>query len=232
MSQAAAGTHSSQSESRAAWSRWRLWLAFEWFALFAVLPTLAAVKLLPFHPLAMLGVAGIACLTLLLLDPRFDRRQLWNARGAVRGVHRIIITFFVLGVLIAASVALFTPDRLFYLPRTRPEIWAIIMVGYPIFSVYPQELVFRTFMFHRYRHLFAQPRLMILASGLAFGYAHIFFENAIAVAMTVVGGILFAWTYQRTRSTFAVWLEHGLYGCFIFTIGLGQFFFSGAVMRG
>lgn len=207
----------------------RTWLALEWLALFAVLPTLIAFKLIPLHILLVLVIAGLGCIAWLLCDPTFDRRQLWNVRGAGRGVHRIIVTFVVLGVLMALGVAFLTPERLLHLVRERPEVWAMIMLGYPIVSVYPQEIIFRTFMFHRYRELFSDSRVMILMSAIAFGYAHIFFENEIAVIMTLIGGLLFAWTYDRTRSTFAVWLEHGLYGCFVFTIGLGIFFFSGAI---
>jgi uncharacterized protein len=229
MSQAAAGSHSSRSSARPALVSGRLWLGAEWFTLFAVFPTLIALKLIPLHILLILIIAATFCLALLILDPAFDRKQLWNVRGAARGVHRIVITFVVLGILMALGVAMMTPDRLLYLVRERPELWAMIMIGYPIFSVYPQEVIFRTFMFHRYRRLFTDPRIMVLMSGLAFGYAHIFFENQIAVIMTIIGGLLFAWTYEKTRSTFAVWLEHGLYGCFIFTIGLGIYFFSGAI---
>lgn len=229
MSQAAAGSHSSQSEPCAAVGMRRTWLALEWFVLFAVVPTLAALKVIPLHVLVILAIAGAGCLTLLLRDAAFDRRQLWNLEGAARGVHRIVVTFVVLGILMALGVAFMTPGRLLHLVRERPEIWAMIMIGYPIVSVYPQEVIFRTFMFHRYRRLFTDSRVMILMSGLSFGYAHVFFENSLAVIMTIIGGLLFAWTYDRTRSTFAVWLEHGLYGCFVFTIGLGIFFFSGAI---
>jgi uncharacterized protein len=229
MSQAAAGSHSSRSPAAAAvgWQRFRL--GVEWALLFVVLPTVIALKLVPLHVLTILVLAGVFCLVVLLSDPTFDRRQLWNIRGAEQGVHRIIVTFVILAGMMAAGVAILTPDRLMFLVRDRPEVWAVIMIGYPVVSVYPQEIIYRTFMFHRYRHLFRDPRVMILVSGLSFGYAHVFFENHIAVVMTVVGGLLFAWTYEKTRSTFAVWVEHGLYGCFIFTVGLGQFFFSGAI---
>lgn len=37
-------------------------------------------------------------------------------------------------------------------------------------------------------------------------------------------GVLFAWTYERTRSTLAVSVEHALFGCWMFTVGLGSFF--------
>jgi membrane protease YdiL (CAAX protease family) len=68
----------------------------------------------------------------------------------------------------------------------------------------------------------------VAASAFAFGYAHIIFLNWIAVAMTTFGGFLFARDYTRHRSLSLVCLEHALYGCLIFTVGLGRFFYSGA----
>ena len=48
-----------------------------------------------------------------------------------------------------------------------------------------------------------------------------------AVAISLAGGLLFAYRFTRTRSYLAVVLEHALYGDLIFTIGLGRFFFTG-----
>ena len=42
-----------------------------------------------------------------------------------------------------------------------------------------------------------------------------------------IGGALFAWRYERSRSFWAVWVEHVLWGWLVFTVGLGVFFFTG-----
>ncbi|MCW5775248.1 MAG: CPBP family intramembrane metalloprotease [Phycisphaeraceae bacterium] len=168
-----------------------------------------------------------ACLWLLLRDPTFDRRQLWNARAALGAGGRMFASFIPLGVGIGLAVAVFDAESLFSLPRRRPELWATIMVLYPLVSVYPQEVIFRVFFFHRYGTLFARPGVMVMASAAAFGLVHVVFHNWIAVAMTLVGGALFAATYARTRSAFAASFEHALYGCLVFTIGLGSYFYSG-----
>ena len=78
-------------------------------------------------------------------------------------------------------------------------LWLVVIVGYPVFSVYPQELVFRAFLLHRYAPLFRTPRRLAAASAAAFGFAQILFGNVLAVALTLVGGRLFARRYQRTR---------------------------------
>jgi hypothetical protein len=58
---------------------------------------------------------------------------------------------------------------------------------------------------------------------------HIIFHNWIAVILTVFGGMLFAVTYYRSRSTIMVSIEHALFGGLMFTIGLGQFFYIGGI---
>jgi hypothetical protein len=65
-------------------------------------------------------------------------------------------------------------------------------------------------------------------SAAAFGFAHLMFGTVASVALTLVGGWLFARTYQRTRSLLAASVEHALYGVLAFTIGLGDLFYSGA----
>jgi membrane protease YdiL (CAAX protease family) len=41
------------------------------------------------------------------------------------------------------------------------------------------------------------------------------------LAFTFIGGILFAYTYQKTKSTLLVSIEHAIYGCWLFTVGMG-----------
>jgi membrane protease YdiL (CAAX protease family) len=106
----------------------------------------------------------------------------------------------------------------------------MIIAAYPIFSVYPQGLIYRAFFFHRYHSLLrldpaARDWLMILLSAATFALMHILFHNWIALALTFPGGILFARRYIDTRSLCVSSLEHALYGCFLFTIGLGQYFY-------
>ena len=73
----------------------------------------------------------------------------------------------------------------------------------------------------------AQVAWRCISNGAAFGFAHIIFGNIIAVLGSMVVGWLLAYRYYETRSFLAVWVEHSLYGCLIFTVGLGRFFFTG-----
>jgi membrane protease YdiL (CAAX protease family) len=133
--------------------------------------------------------------------------------------------FIVIAAVMMALIYLFIPDHLFSFIKVDPLLWALIMVLYPLISVYPQELLYRTFFFHRYKMLFNEKWQIITVNALLFGYIHIIFENWVAVGLTILGGFLFASMYERTRSTILVSVTHALYGDLIFTIGLGKYFY-------
>ena len=174
-------------------------------------------------------VTSIACLLVLWRDPSFKRRRLGvgtDFRGALAGIFRSFVPgALVLGLL----VAWLRPDLLFAFPRREPFWWAIVMLAYPLLSVYPQEILFRTFFFHRYENVLGGTRTTILWSAFVFGLAHLFFANWIAPTLTAIGGYLFARTYVRSGSTLAAALEHALWGDFLFTVGLGWYFWGGSI---
>ncbi|WP_433375544.1 CPBP family glutamic-type intramembrane protease [Actinoplanes sp. CA-142083] len=178
----------------------------------------------PGGPIPVLLVAAVAIVFYLRRATGFDRANFWR-RGSLRGV---LLLWAAVTVLTVAAVAIFDRDMLFDLPRREPLLWLAIIVFYPLVSVYPQELLFRAFLLHRYSPVFGFHRAAAAASAAAFGFAHLLFGNVIAVVATVVGGWLFARRYQRTQSLLVVSIEHALYGITIFTVGLGQYFYHGS----
>jgi hypothetical protein len=46
-----------------------------------------------------------------------------------------------------------------------------------------------------------------------------------------VGGLLFSWSYQQSGSLALTCIEHALFGNFLFTAGLGEFFYHGAAWK-
>ena len=204
-------------------------------ALFGGVPLLIYFDLLPLRLMMLiLWLFGIGALVFLLLDRSFDRRRLWNRIAAHRELKRIIPVFIVGALLMLIGTILHDRfgwgQRIFLgFLRSRTDWYIVIMILYPFLSVYPQELLYRAFFFHRYAVLFRSPGVMIMASALAFGWAHLIFENVLAIALSTVGGVLFAWTYQRSKALSACWIEHALYGDCLITVGLGWYFFTGSV---
>lgn len=188
----------------------------------------------------LLLIVFVVVLVAMLRDRTFDRRWLWNTRGLFKSTPVILACVPVPAMIMIGGLLAWRPELWLAFPRERPTIFAAVMVLYPLLSVYPQEVIWRTFFFHRYQPLFESgkspsagcfarvPWSMVLASGLAFGWMHCVFNNWVAVLLTIPGGWLFAFTYARMRSTAAVWLEHAFWGCFAFTIGLGRYFYGGS----
>lgn len=205
-----------------------LLLAVEFAVLYFVVPTLFAYTRhrLPAIPALWAGTAY--CMFVLLHDPRFDRGRLWEWTGFRQWAPSILGLFAIAAVIGIALILRYAPERFLNLPRANPGLWAIVMVLYPVLSVYPQGIVYRLFLFERYRALFGGGWGIALASAIAFAYVHIVFRNPLAVGLTLLGGILFALRYLQTDSVLVTCFEHALYGCALFTIGLGRWFYYGA----
>lgn len=208
----------------------RIWLAVEMLVIFvgAPLAMTHAIYGLRVPVWAALFPVLIALVLYFLADRTFALRSELG-RGVPRAaLGSILAVFLVAGGAVAAYVAQELPDAFLSLPRERPGVWRKVLTNYPIFSVLVQELVYRTLFFHRYGPLFGRRRWgLVLTSGLLFGFGHVIFWNWFAVVSTALLGVLFAWRYAVTRSFWAVWIEHTLWGWLVFTVGLGGFFFTG-----
>jgi len=227
---AAGGSLEPDIETRQLSRRFRAWLVFEMLALYigAPLAIYYAVFTLRFPLFIAMQPVLLGFVVYLLWDGTFHMRRELSQGFAWGQFGQILAKFFVVGGAISWATYLFFPERFLGFPRYAPELWLMVMVLYPVLSVIAQELVYRTFFFHRYGVLFeGHAWLAILLNGILFGFAHIIFANIVAVGGTALIGVLLAYRYARTRSFWAVWLEHTLYGWLVFTVGLGRFFFTG-----
>ncbi|HEX8324468.1 MAG TPA: CPBP family intramembrane glutamic endopeptidase [Tepidisphaeraceae bacterium] len=175
----------------------------------------------------LLWVAAGLAFWLLWRDFGFDRNALTRRSDMRRHLRAILVIYLPACVGSGIAVAWLIPDRLFALPMKRPGLWAAIVIFYPLLSVYPQELIWRGLFFRRYATLFGSGRTMIMASALAFAWVHVVMLNPVAVWLTLAGGVLFGYRYDRSRSLVVVSIEHALYGLLVFTIGLGVYFVQG-----
>lgn len=113
-------------------------------------------------------------------------------------------------------------NQLFIVLRTKPVLWVVILFVYSILSVYPQELIYRTFFFQRYQSLLKNKNLFVFINAIIFSLGHLFFKNTFVLMLTFLGGLLFAFTFNKTKSTLLVSIEHSIYGCWLFTVGMGS----------
>ncbi|BAO77671.1 hypothetical protein WPG_3441 [Winogradskyella sp. PG-2] len=128
------------------------------------------------------------------------------------------------GIAIITALYMFAFQReILFNPIVKDyRVWLIFCCVYTFLSVYPQELIYRTFFFQRYQNLFKNDNLFILVNAALFSLAHLFFKNTLVMILTFVGGLLFALTFMKTKSTLLVSIEHAFYGCWLFTVGMGE----------
>jgi uncharacterized protein len=205
-----------------------LFLALEFAAVFVIVPLLIYYRRIPNLPIPYLLITALVAFLVLRSDTTFSLSRL-TAWGNFRPfLTSILIRDAVCLVGIGIAVYLLAPQLLFSLIRRSPWLWALIFLLYPLLSVYPQELLYRAYFFQRYEPLFGRGWGMLAASALAFGFVHIIFRNWLAVGLCVIGGLLFSLTYQTSGSFLLACLDHAIFGNFLFTIGLGQYFYHGS----
>lgn len=193
----------------------------EFFLIFIILPVSFALDY-PFVIKAFLAVFGFIYVIYVLLKvegnkfriaPNLQWRSFWR---------NVFVKLLVIAFLTIAYMWITAKSDLFHVLFQKPKLWVIILFAYAMFSVYPQELIYRTLYFQRYKSLFKSKSLFVFINATVFSLAHIFYRNPLVLLMTFLGGILFALTYDKTKSTLLVSIEHAIYGCWLFTVGMGS----------
>ena len=192
----------------------------EFFLIFIILPVSFTLDY-PFVAKAFLAVSGFAYVIYILLKLEGNKFRMapglhWQTFWIHVFAKLLIIAFLTVGYMLLTSKA-----DLFRVLYEKPRLWVVILFAYAMFSVYPQEIIYRTLYFQRYGSLFKNRSLFIFVNAIVFSLAHLFYRNSLVLVMTFLGGILFALTYDKTKSTLLVSIEHTIYGCWLFTVGMG-----------
>ncbi|MFT7072912.1 CPBP family intramembrane glutamic endopeptidase [Patiriisocius sp. Uisw_017] len=196
-------------------------LIFEFLILFVAVPVSLVFDMLIWFKLAAIVIALVYLIIQMRkahsvtfsIEKEMDWKLFWK---------RTIITFVLIAVITITFVWYTKPSALFLMPLAKPWMYVTILFVYSLFSVWPQEIVYRTFFFERYKPLFKNEKVLIFANAFVFSLAHLFFKNTLVLLLTFVGGILFGFTFLKFKSTTAVTIEHAVYGNWLFTVGMGQ----------
>jgi uncharacterized protein len=203
-----------------------LWL--ELLLLFFGLPAALAIHPLRLWPLPIMWAASLYCYFFLRSQPDFPGGKFWNVAAVREQLQSILALFLPAACALSLAVYFLAPRLFLNLPRRVPLLWALVMVFYPLLSVIPQTLMYRAYFFRRYHPLFSSGWPLMVASAVSFSWLHIVLRNPVAPLLTLPAGLLFAWRYARTNSVLASAFEHALYGCLVFTLGLGAYFYTDA----
>jgi uncharacterized protein len=208
-------------------------LALEFIVLCVVLPTIIIkYHLAKFMFLFLWGAAAYCWFIFRTMEHhRETLKQLWKWDAINKQNLRIIIPRWIIACIgMTIFIWLYNPDQMFAFAGRLPIfVIPFLLCAYTILSALPQEFIFCTYFFDRYAPFFTSIRAKILASAIVFAYAHVLFINPVAPPLSFIAGLIFASTYWRTKSLALVTFEHGLYGGWLFIVGLGFYFYHGNV---
>jgi uncharacterized protein len=196
----------------------------EFILLFFGIPLIIYSGALIKHPSLILLPILAGMILYFIIKEDFNLRSLFHLNVPKEVIWKNIGLVLITGVFLTVMVYLYAPENLFNLPRENPETWLYLFIFYPVFSAYSQEVIYRTFLFTRYKILFRNSYYLILISGITFGFAHIVYYHPLSMVLTLIAGIYLAWIYKKTRSVLFVAILHALLGNLVFTIGLGEYF--------
>lgn len=204
-------------------------LIAEFVTLFVAIPIAIAIFLPPSYLFEALALFSLAGLLLLWRTGGFDWREM--LRGWARFNWPVFAAFAAI-TFVASVITLYLtiPTSLFRFLRSNPEFMLVIWLLYPILSALPQELIFRVLFFHRYGRLFSGPQQAVLVNAAIFSLAHLMYWSWIVAIFTFFGGLAFAVGYLK-RGFLWAWALHAIAGNILFLVGMGEYFYSGAVQR-
>jgi len=198
----------------------KLRLYTEFVLLFVLLPISLAFEYSSILKIGLVFLAGIYILIYLiknklihLVKAKLD----WK-----KNLKLIAPRFIVVAIFTSLYIYYFKRANFFEMPINNTVMWLLVLGVYSLFSVTFQEYIYRTFYFHRFEKMFKNRAYFIIINAVVFSLAHSFLKNWLILLFTFLGGVLFALTYFKTRSTLLVCIEHALYGFWLFTVGIGK----------
>lgn len=199
----------------------RIPLVIELLCLFILIPIILTLNIHPAFKVIP-AVTGIVYIIIISAKKQlFTGKSLYaiNKKDNWKLIGIQFITFVIISTVLMYYL---NYENLFIVPRKNWLLWITITIFYSIFSVYPQEFLYRSFFFKRYKSLFKNPIVFIIFNAFIFSFAHIALNNMLVLLLTFVGGILFASTYRKSKSLLLTSIEHTLYGSWLFTLGMGE----------
>jgi membrane protease YdiL (CAAX protease family) len=148
--------------------------------------------------------------------------------AAVVGASWIMFNFFLRDTSVFAAAASMIRDRLASIGIDTLAKYILLGVFYSLFHSLLEEYFWRWFAFGQLRRVMRLWPAIIL-SALAFMGHHVvilgkFFENELWIGLLLsfavaIGGVFWAWLYDRTGSLLGPWLSHLMIDAGIFWVG-------------
>ena len=132
--------------------------------------------------------------------------------------HFLYFIFFDI-FLIISMIILFGDDFFLKdLDLTKYYFTSVLLLFYLLFSVIPQEIIFRFLFFYKYKDYFNKFEILLLNS-LVFSFCHLIYFDIYILLFSFFGNLLFTFNYMKNKSLLAVIIEHFLLGQTLIILG-------------
>ena len=95
---------------------------------------------------------------------------------------------------------------------------SFLLLFYLLFSVIPQEIIFRFLFFFKYKDYFRKFEVLLLNS-LVFSFCHLIYFDIYILLLSFFGNLLFTFNYMQNKSLLVVIVEHFLLGQTLMILG-------------
>ena len=95
---------------------------------------------------------------------------------------------------------------------------SVLLLFYLLFSVIPQEIIFRFLFFYKYKDYFNKFEILLLNS-LVFSFCHLIYFDIYILLFSFFGNLLFTLNYMKNKSLLVVIVEHFLLGQTLIILG-------------
>ena len=125
--------------------------------------------------------------------------------------HFLYFIFFDI-FLIISMIKLFGDEFLLSnLDLKKYYFTSVLLLFYLLFSVIPQEIIFRFLFFYKYKDYFNKFEILLLNS-LVFSFCHLIYFDIYILLFSFFGNLLFTFNYMQNKSLLVVIVEHFLLG--------------------
>ena len=132
--------------------------------------------------------------------------------------HFLYFIFFDI-FLIVSMIKLFGDDFFLNdLDLKKYYFTSVLLLFYLLFSVIPQEIIFRFLFFYKYKNYFNKFEILLLNS-LVFSFCHLIYFDIYILLFSFFGNLLFTFNYIKNKSLLVVIIEHFLLGQTLIILG-------------
>ena len=132
--------------------------------------------------------------------------------------HFLYFIFF--DIFLIISMIILFGDNFFLndLDLKKYYFTSVLLLFYLLFSVIPQEIIFRFLFFYKYKDYFNKFEILLLNS-LVFSFCHLIYFDIYIVIFSFFGNLLFTLNYMQNKSLLVVIVEHFFLGQTLIILG-------------